>query len=70
MKKRIEKLETTRIITRTIALGFIILTGTVAIITSDDGIFLLSILSLFIGYLLSLLWRKLDPVTNDDFLDT
>lgn len=64
---KINSLETTRMITRTLMIGFLIFAIIIEYLSKNDGVIILAIISLLIGYIISILWKRIDPVTNVDF---
>lgn len=64
-----EAIERNRLIIRSLAIGFLIFFVIVAYFSKTDGIVFIAVLSLIIGYVLAIIWKKIFPATKDDFDD-
>jgi len=62
-------MESNRLVSRTLLLGFIVFAIIIFYITRMHGVLFLAAISLTIGFIVSLIWKKLDPVTGDDLND-
>lgn len=65
-----ERLEQNRLIFRTLACGFVILVLFTGWVNGFSGIGLVVFGVLFLGWICALLWKKWDPVTDDDIKGT
>lgn len=65
-----ERVEQNRLISRTVLFGFIFFVLFVGLEYGFENLDFIVVMTVFLGFLCALLWRKLEPVTDDDLDDT